>query len=156
MKNKLILVETEMKGPKGHFLNNLIDTSIYFEKKLNIFWILNNQFKSMNTFIPKNVKISRILKTNTYDKKTNKALFYFEEIKIFAFNLFYLFYYFLYLLKNKFQCYFLALKSNYFVLPKYFHSFYKHYKSLNLKKDDHIFFPTARRKDIALINFYQN
>ena len=32
MKNKLILVETEMKGPKGHFLNNLIDTSIYFEK----------------------------------------------------------------------------------------------------------------------------
>ena len=48
---------------------------------------------------------------------------------------------------------FFTLKSNYFILPKYFHSFYKHYKSLNLKKDDHIFFPTARRKDIALINF---
>ena len=40
-KNKLILVESEMKGPKGHFLDNLIETTKTFEKKLNISWILN-------------------------------------------------------------------------------------------------------------------
>ena len=30
-KNKLILVESEMKGPKGHFLDNLIETTKSFE-----------------------------------------------------------------------------------------------------------------------------
>ena len=33
MKNKLILIESEMVEPKGHFLNNLIDISKFFEKK---------------------------------------------------------------------------------------------------------------------------
>ena len=154
MKNRLILIETEMKGPKGHYLNNLIDTSLYFKKKLNISWILNDQFKSMNTFIPKKIKISKILKTNTYNKKSNKLLFYLEEIKFFVFNLFYIFYYLVFFIKEKkLRRYVLALKSNYFLLPKYFQSFYEYYKSLGLKKNDHIFFPTARRKDIALINF---
>ena len=45
------------------------------------------------------------------------------------------------------------IKSNYFIIPKYFKSFYFTYKSLRLEKKDHIFFPTARRKDFALINF---
>ena len=40
-KNKLILVESEMKGPKGHFLDNLIETTKTFEKKLDISWLLN-------------------------------------------------------------------------------------------------------------------
>ena len=31
-KNKLILVESEMKSPKGHFLNNLIETTNNFKK----------------------------------------------------------------------------------------------------------------------------
>ena len=31
--------------------------------------------------------------------------------------------------------------------------FYFTYNSLNLNKNDHIFFPTGRRKDLALINF---
>ena len=33
-KNKLLLIECEMKGPKGHFLDNLIESTKSFEKKL--------------------------------------------------------------------------------------------------------------------------
>ena len=35
-KNKLLLVESEMKTPQGHFLNNLIDTTLCFEKKVDV------------------------------------------------------------------------------------------------------------------------
>ena len=33
-KNKLVLVESEMKNPKGHFLNNLIESTFFFKKKI--------------------------------------------------------------------------------------------------------------------------
>ena len=39
------------------------------------------------------------------------------------------------------------------MLPRYFNSFYWKYNILKFSKKDHIFFQTARRKDIALINF---
>ena len=55
--------------------------------------------------------------------------------------------------EKKTHSYFSAIRSNYFIIPKYFKSFYFTYKSLNLNKNDHIFFPTGRRKDLALINF---
>jgi hypothetical protein len=45
-KNKLILVECEMIGPKGHFLDNLIETTKTFEKKNKIYWILNKIFNN--------------------------------------------------------------------------------------------------------------
>lgn len=32
--NRLILAESEMKGPRGHFLDNFIETTRSFEKKL--------------------------------------------------------------------------------------------------------------------------
>ena len=70
IKNKLIIVEAEMTEPKGHFLNNLIDISKFFEKKLNIYWLLNKNFHSNNTFIPK----TEFIKDTFDSKKINKLL----------------------------------------------------------------------------------
>ena len=153
-KNKLILVESEMKGPKGHFLDNLIETTKTFEKKLNISWLLNSHFDSEGTYIPNNIKIFKCISGNIFNRKSDKFLYLIEEIYLVFLNIFQICYMLFYFLKeNNLFNYFIALKSNYFLLPKYFFSFYKRYKMLNLSKNDHIFFQTARRKDIALINF---
>ena len=34
--NRLILAESEMKGPRGHFLDNFIETTRSFEKNYSI------------------------------------------------------------------------------------------------------------------------
>ena len=153
-KNKLILVESEMKGPKGHFLDNLIETTLTFEKKLDISWLLNKRFDNEGTYIPNNIKIFKCISGNIFNRKSDKFLYLIEEIYLVFLNIFQICYMLFYFLKeNNLFNYFIALKSNYFLLPKYFFSFYKRYKMLNLSKNDHIFFQTARRKDIALINF---
>jgi hypothetical protein len=152
--NKLILVESEMKGPKGHFLDNLIETTKTFEKKLNISWLLNEQFNNEGTYIPGNIKIFKCISGNIFNRKKNKILYIIEETYLFFTNIFQILYMsFYFIKKNNLFNYFSALKSNYFLLPKYFFSFYRKYEILNLSKHDHIFFQTARRKDIALINF---
>lgn len=153
-KNKLVLVETEMKSPKGHFLDNLIETTRTFDKKLNISWFLNKRFNNEGTYIPKNIKIFKCISSNTFRRKNNKFLYIFEETYLFLKNIFQILYMLSYFLKKKnLLNYYLALRSNYFLLPKYFLSFYEKYRILNLTKNDHVFFQTARRKDMALINF---
>ncbi|MDC0907988.1 hypothetical protein OAS12_04555 [Candidatus Pelagibacter ubique] len=153
-KKKLILIEAEMKGPKGHFLNNLIDTTKAFNNKFDIYWILNKNFDDNGTYIPKNISIDKIINTNRYKRKKNKILYLLEEIYNFFLNLIYINIFLLTFFKEKklFR-YLIALKSNFFLLPRYFVSFYRTYKLLKFTKNDHIFFPTARRRDIALINF---
>ena len=154
MKKKLILVETEMLGPKGHFLDNLIETTQIFQNKMKIYWFLNKNFNNEGTYIPKNVKILKSISTNKFNRKKNKLFYLIEEIFLFFLNIFQIIYFFYFFLKkNKIRNYYKALRSNYFLIPRYFFSFYKNYKKLNLKPNDHIFFQTARRKDIALINF---
>ena len=74
-KKKLILIEAEMKGPKGHFLNNLIDTTKAFNNKFDIYWILNKNFDDNGTQIPKNISIDKIINTNRYKRKKNKILY---------------------------------------------------------------------------------
>ena len=153
-KNKLILVESEMLGPKGHFLDNLIETTNTFAKRNNIYWILNKKFDHQNTFLPNNIKIFKNISSNNFKRKENKIFYLTEEIILFLVNILHIFYYLLYFSKeNKILNYLKALKSNYFLIPRYFSSFYKVYKKLRLTENDHIFFQTARRKDIALINF---
>ncbi len=153
-KNKLILIEAEMIEPKGHFLNNLIDAAKFFENKFKIYWLLNKKFNGKGTFIPKKIKKINTISTNNYKRSQNKILYMFEEIYIFCVNFLYTFlflFYFTY--DKKLLLYLYALKSNYFIIPKYFKSFYFSYKHLKLTKQDHIYFPTGRRKDLALINF---
>ena len=154
MKKKLILVETEMLGPKGHFLDNLIETTQIFQNKMKIYWFLNKNFNNEGTYIPKNIKILKSISTNKFNRKKHKLFYLIEEIFLFFLNIFQIIYFFYFFLKkNKIRNYYKALRSNYFLIPRYFFSFYKNYKKLNLKPNDHIFFQTARRKDIALINF---
>ncbi len=153
-RNKLILVESEMLGPKGHFLDNLIQTTNTFKNKKNILWILNKNFDHNGTYLPKNIKIYKEISSNKIKRKKNKFFYLLEEIFLFLINLISVFYYFIYFFKeNKTSNYLKALKSNYFLIPRYFPSFFKIYNKLKLSKKDHIFFQTARRKDMALINF---
>ena len=154
MKNKLLLVESEMKNPKGHFLDNLIETTLTFNKKLNIMWIVNKEFDDEKTYIPNKIKIFKSISSNKFKRKDNKFFYIFEEIFLLFLNLFQIFFFSIYFLKErKFIFYFNALKSNFFLLPRYFPSFYWTYKNLKFTKNDNVFFQTARRKDIALINF---
>ena len=154
MRNKLIIVEAEMTEPKGHFLNNLIDISKFFENKLNIYWLLNKNFNPEGSLIPKKPVIIKSIKSNKFKRKENKFLYILEETYIFFFNILQSFYFLLFFAKEKKLInYIIALKSNYFLLPRYFGSFYIEYKALKLSKEDSIFFPSARRKDIALVNF---
>ncbi len=154
MKNKLVLIESEMIEPKGHFLNNLIDISKFFENKLKVYWLLNKNFNSQKTHIPKKQVIIKAIKSNKYKRKDNKLTYILEEIYFFFQNIFNILYFSIYFIKkNNFTNYIIALRSNYFLLPRYFSSFYFSYKSMKLTKNDHILFPSARRKDIALVNF---
>ena len=46
-----------MIGPRGHFLDNLIETTKNFEKKLNISWIVNKKFNNEGTCYQKILKL---------------------------------------------------------------------------------------------------
>lgn len=154
MKNKLVIIESEMIEPKGHFLSNMIDISNFFGKKLDIYWFLNKNFKRRETFIPKKPKIIKTIKSNKFKRKNNKLSYFIEEILLLFINILNIFYFSIIFIKdNNFKNYILALRSNYFLLPRYFSSFYHNYKNLGLTKKDHILFPSTRRKDIALVNF---
>ena len=143
-----------MIGPKGHFLDNLIETTKTFEKKNKIYWILNKRFNNEGTYLPENIQIKKSISSNHFKRNENKLLYIFEEIILFFKNILeIIFYLFLFLKDKKLKLFIKALKSNFFILPRYFGSFYKQYKKLNLSKKDNVFFQTARRKDMALINF---
>ncbi len=153
-KNKLVLIESEMFGPKGHFLDNLIETTKTFENQNKIYWLINKRFQDEGTYIPKNINIIKTISSNYFKRKKNKLFYILEEIYFFLKNLLEIIFYSFFFLKEKnFLKFFNALKSNFFILPRYFGSFYMEYKKLKLKENDNIFFQTARRKDMALINF---
>ena len=44
IKKKLVLLESEMRVPNGHFLDYLIESTIYFQDKFKIICFLNNIF----------------------------------------------------------------------------------------------------------------
>ena len=155
---KLLLVESEMLKAKGHFLDYLIETSNYFKKTKNIFWFLNKNFESQNLYLPKYCNIRKIIKSNKFKRKENKFYYFVAEIFYFLKNFFDIFY-FIYFFKNNKKKLFSFLKClflNYFIVPRYFKSFYIEYIKLNLNTNDDIIFQSCRRKDIALIFFLYN
>ena len=77
MKNKLLLVESEMKHPDGHFLDNLIETTNSFKKKLNVSWMVNKEFNQKKTFLPKNIRMYKCISSNKFKRKNNKLLYIF-------------------------------------------------------------------------------
>ena len=83
MKNKLLLLETEMTGPGGHYLDNVIESFYYFKKNLQIQCLLNRRFNSNGTFIPDDLEIIKKLNTNLFKKEKNRFLYLFFEIYYF-------------------------------------------------------------------------
>ena len=154
MKNKLLLLETEMVGPGGHYLDNVIESYYYFRNNLQIQCLLNKKFNPQGTFIPSELQLIKILNSNIFKKEKNKFLYLLFEIfsllKRFILTIllipFFLFH------KN-FKNYLNAIISNKFIIPKYFTEIFFFLKKNKYSKNDHIFFQTTRNKHIALANF---
>ena len=154
MKNKLLLLETEMVGPGGHYLDNVIESYYYFRNDLHIQCLLNKKFNPQGTFIPSELQLIKILNSNIFKKEKNKFLYLsfeiFSLLKRFIFTIllipFFLFH------KN-FKNYLNAIISNKFIIPKYFTEVFFFLKKNKYSKNDHIFFQTTRNKHIALANF---
>tara|TARA_B100000989_G_C19531558_1_gene470253 strand:- start:69 stop:1316 length:1248 start_codon:yes stop_codon:yes gene_type:complete len=154
VKRKLLLLETEMRGPGGHYLDNLIETFFFFKNDFDIYALLNHKFDDKGTFIPSNLIIHKILKRNNFEKKDNKFFYYLFEILSFL-NRFFLALLFIpyFLLKKNMFNYFNALISNNFILPRYFLEIYFFLLKNNFTENDHIFFQTTRNKHMSLANF---
>ena len=154
MKNKLLLLETEMVGPGGHYLDNVIESYYYFRNNLHIQCLLNKKFNPQGTFIPSELQLIKILNSNIFKKEKNKFLYLsfeiFSLLKRFIFTIllipFFLFH------KN-FKNYLNAIISNKFIIPKYFTEVFFFLKKNKYSRNDHIFFQTTRNKHIALANF---
>ena len=155
---KLLLIESEMLKAKGHFLDYLIETSNYFKKTKSIFWFLNKDFDSDNLYLPEYCNIKKIIKSNRFKRKKNKFYYFTEEIFHFLKN-FYDIIYFIYFFKTDKKKLFSFLKClflNFFIIPKYFKSFYLEYVRLNFSSNDDVIFQSCRRRDMALIFFLYN
>ena len=154
MKNKLLILETEMLGPGGHYLDNVIESYYYFRNNLQIKCLLNKKFNSRGTFIPNELKLIKILNSNIFKKEQNKFLYLLFEIlslfKRFVFTILLIPYFLFH--KNCIN-YFNAIISNKFVIPKYFIEIFFFLKKNNYSKKDHIFFQTTRNKHMSLANF---
>lgn len=157
IKKKLVLLESEMRVPNGHFLDYLIESTIYFQDKFKIIWFLNKNCDLKKNYIPQNVEINKIIISNYYRRNNNKLLYFFEEIFFFFKNFYDIFYFaLLFIKKKKFINFFKTLSSNYFIIPRYFKSFYFGVLNSNLNENDHILVQSCRRKDISCIYFFSN
>ena len=154
IKKKLLLIETEMRGPGGHYLDNLIESFFFFQKDFNISALLNKKFNSEGTYIPKELNINKIINRNNFEKKENKFLHYLFELfiifKCFSFSIILIPYF---IIKKNFLNYLIALISNKFILPRYFTEIFFFLKKNNFSENDHIFFQTTRNKHMSLANF---
>jgi len=154
---KLVLLESEMTQPGGHFLDYLIETTVYFKKKFKIIWFLNKNCNLRDSYVPSEAEIKKIIISNNFRRKENKFLYFSEELFFFIKNFRDIFYFILFFLKNKKLKIFLkTLASNYFIIPRYFKSFYFEVINCKLDKNDHIFVQSCRRKDISCIYFFSN
>ena len=69
MKKKLLLLETEMKGPGGHYLDNLIESFFFFKDDFQIYSLLNKSFDSRGTYVPDELEVLKLLNRNNFEKK---------------------------------------------------------------------------------------
>ena len=154
MKNKLLLLETEMVGPGGHYLDNVIESYYYFRNNLQIECLLNKKFNSQGTFIPNELQLIKKLNSNIFKKEKNKFLYLLFEIysflKRFVFTILLIPFF---LSCKNFKNYLNAIISNRFIIPKYFIEVFFFLLNNKYTKNDHIFFQTTRNKHIALANF---
>ena len=149
-KKKIILFEGELRGGKGHHYDHLVENSFYYKDRGEIIWVVNKKFNKKDLFIPDFVKVLNIIDTAdrkivSKNLKFNIELFYLP-LKNFLKSCFFLLAYI------GFNFNFLSfIFRNFFCFPKYFSSFYKTLKNLNLGKDDKIIFQTSRINDFELV-----
>jgi len=154
VKKKLLLLETEMKSPRGHYLDNLIESYYFFENDFSIYCLLNKVFDPQGTFIPKELKINKILNRNNFEKKEKKFLHYLFEIIFFFKRLISSLILIPYFIINKnILNYLKALLSNNLILPRYFIELFFFLKKNEFTSYDHILFQTTRNKHMSLANF---
>ena len=154
MKKRLLLLETEMQGPGGHYLDNLLESFFFFKNDFIIHAVLNRMFDAEGTFVPDDLNVHKILKRNNFEKKENKFLHYLFELFFFLKRI--LSSIFLiphFVIQKNFLNYAKALASNRFILPRYFSEIYFFLKENNFSEKDHIFFQTTRNKHMSLANF---
>ena len=154
LKNKLIFFEGDMIGGRGHHLDNLIEASIFFSNKFNIIWFVNSEFNANNLFIPKNIKIKDIIKTNNLNKFKNKILYLLFEFLIYLNN--FIFFISLGINKKKIILFTKFLIKNSFAIPQYFKSFYSEFIKQEINENDHLIIQSCREKDISLVYFLLN
>ena len=147
--SKIILVECELKGGKGHHYDHLVENSFHYKNSGEIFWVLNKDFKKDNLYIPEHVKVHNVIDSG--DRKLliqnpkNILKILYLSFKNFIFSYFFL------ISNLKLNKSFLKyIIKNYFTFPKYFSSFCKIFRKLDLKKDDKIIFQTSRINEIEL------
>ena len=143
-----------MKSPRGHYLDNLIESYYFFENDFTIYCLLNKAFDPQGTFIPKELKINKILNRNNFEKKEKKFLHYLFEIIFFFKRLISSLILIPYFIINKnILNYLKALLSNNFILPRYFIELFFFLKKNEFTSYDHILFQTTRNKHMSLANF---
>ena len=146
---KIILFEGELKGGKGHHYDHLVENSLYYQNKGKIFWVVNKKFKKDNLYIPQFVNIFNII-DSANRKITINNIFLLPEILYFSIKNFFICN-FLIFFKFKFSKHlFLYILKNLFTFPKYFSSFYKLLKYLDLREGDKIIFQTSRIDELDL------
>ena len=72
-----------MRGPGGHYLDNLLESFFFFRNDFIIHAVLNNMFDAEGTYVPDNLNIHKIIERNNFEKKENKFLHYFFELWFF-------------------------------------------------------------------------
>ena len=121
MKKKLLLLETEMRGPGGHYLDNLIESFFFFKNDFIIHALLNKRFDAEGTFIPDDLILHKILNRNNVEKRENKFIHYFLELLSFCRRILLSIILIPYFIFHKnFLNYCNALVSNKLILPRYF------------------------------------
>jgi hypothetical protein len=153
-RNKLILFEGDIVGGRGHHLDNLIETSIFFSKEFDIVWFVNSKFNQNNLFIPKYVKIRNVIKTNNISRIKNKIIYLCLEILIYINN--FLFFIRIAIKKKKIFFFLKFWIKSFFTIPQYFKSFYSEFIKQEITEYDHLIIQSCREKDISLVYFLVN
>ena len=149
IQKNIILFEGELCGGKGHHYDHLVENSFYYKNKGKIHWVVNKEFNKDNLYIPDFVKIINII--DTAKRKFNfKNFSSFTKIVLLVIKNFFLSYY-LVLSQFKLNKIFLYyLFKNFFIFPKYFSSFCKTFKHIELNENDIIIFQTSRINEFEL------
>ena len=150
MKNskKIFLFEAELTKGSGHHYDQLVENSIYYKERGEIYWIVNKNFNSKDLYIPKFVKILKCINSakRNFSKKKPYELFLITKniLSNFIFKIYFLL---------KFNKISVITLLNIFKIPKYFSSFLKNLDPKFFTSDDIIIFQTARIDDFELGNF---